>query len=193
MLERRPRGEPLRERIDDGGSGPLGKSRKRKRRPGIGAACGGASQNAAKTVMLTTISARCSRTGTVEATIIAANSARKCERGRRRRRGEEALQQKRVKHDRANRGAPCKRLLAKTPHPQGPQRVPLSRSHSSKDRRKMVGVRGFEPPAPSSRTRCATRLRYTPARRRKFSPAALCFAGLIAAPGHARKPRTRSR
>src|SRR5271157_3146184 len=26
----------------------------------------------------------------------------------------------------------------------------------------MVGVRGFEPPAPSSRTRCATRLRYTP-------------------------------
>ena len=27
---------------------------------------------------------------------------------------------------------------------------------------KMVGVRGFEPPAPSSRTRCATRLRYTP-------------------------------
>src|SRR5208337_3543601 len=28
--------------------------------------------------------------------------------------------------------------------------------------RQMVGVRGFEPPAPSSRTRCATRLRYTP-------------------------------
>ena len=26
----------------------------------------------------------------------------------------------------------------------------------------LVGVRGFEPPAPSSRTRCATRLRYTP-------------------------------
>ena len=26
----------------------------------------------------------------------------------------------------------------------------------------MVGVRGFEPPTPSSRTRCATRLRYTP-------------------------------
>src|SRR5208283_25832 len=34
---------------------------------------------------------------------------------------------------------------------------------------KLVGVRGFEPPAPSSRTRCATRLRYTPARRRTFS------------------------
>jgi hypothetical protein len=29
-------------------------------------------------------------------------------------------------------------------------------------RKKLVGVRGFEPPAPSSRTRCATRLRYTP-------------------------------
>ena len=27
---------------------------------------------------------------------------------------------------------------------------------------KLVGVRGFEPPTPSSRTRCATRLRYTP-------------------------------
>ncbi len=27
---------------------------------------------------------------------------------------------------------------------------------------RMVGVRGFEPPTPSSRTRCATRLRYTP-------------------------------
>src|SRR5581483_6544425 len=26
----------------------------------------------------------------------------------------------------------------------------------------MVGVAGFEPAAPSSRTRCATRLRYTP-------------------------------
>lgn len=26
----------------------------------------------------------------------------------------------------------------------------------------MVGVRGFEPPTPSSRTRCATSLRYTP-------------------------------
>ena len=26
----------------------------------------------------------------------------------------------------------------------------------------MVGMRGFEPPTPSSRTRCATRLRYIP-------------------------------
>ena len=26
----------------------------------------------------------------------------------------------------------------------------------------MVGVRGFEPPTPSSRRKCATRLRYTP-------------------------------
>jgi transcriptional regulator with XRE-family HTH domain len=30
----------------------------------------------------------------------------------------------------------------------------------------MVGVRGFEPPTPSSRTMCATRLRYTPTSRR---------------------------
>src|SRR4051812_15517554 len=27
---------------------------------------------------------------------------------------------------------------------------------------KMVGVRGFEPPAPASRTQCSTRLSYTP-------------------------------
>ena len=26
----------------------------------------------------------------------------------------------------------------------------------------LVGVRGFEPPTPSSRTKCATRLRHTP-------------------------------
>ncbi len=26
----------------------------------------------------------------------------------------------------------------------------------------LVGVRGFEPPTPSSRTKCATKLRYTP-------------------------------
>ena len=29
----------------------------------------------------------------------------------------------------------------------------------------LVGVRGFEPPAPASRTQCSTRLSYTPARR----------------------------
>lgn len=29
----------------------------------------------------------------------------------------------------------------------------------------LVGVRGFEPPTPSSRRKCATRLRYTPAAR----------------------------
>ena len=49
-------------------------------------------------------------------------------------------------------------------------------------------MRGFEPPAPSSRTRCATRLRYTPPRCRSFSPAAPCYAVLITAPGRACKP-----
>ena len=29
----------------------------------------------------------------------------------------------------------------------------------------LVGVRGFEPPTPSSRTTCGTRLRYTPIQR----------------------------
>ena len=32
--------------------------------------------------------------------------------------------------------------------------------------RELVGVRGFEPPAPASRKRCSTRLSYTPARAR---------------------------
>ena len=35
----------------------------------------------------------------------------------------------------------------------------------AKSLKRMVGVRGFEPPTPSSRTRCATRLRYTPTSR----------------------------
>src|SRR6476619_7284250 len=42
-------------------------------------------------------------------------------------------------------------------------------------RENLVGVAGFEPATPSSRTRCATRLRYTPK------------AGLIAAPIRCRK------
>src|ERR1700761_9350641 len=33
---------------------------------------------------------------------------------------------------------------------------------SGASRKLLVGVRGFEPPTPSSRTMCATRLRYTP-------------------------------
>src|SRR5215469_2497220 len=37
--------------------------------------------------------------------------------------------------------------------------------------RKLVGVAGFEPATPSSRTRCATRLRYTPTcRPRLYNP-----------------------
>ena len=33
----------------------------------------------------------------------------------------------------------------------------------------LVGVRGFEPPAPASRTQCSTRLSYTPAKARAYS------------------------
>ncbi len=36
---------------------------------------------------------------------------------------------------------------------------------------KLVGVRGFEPPAPASRTQCSTRLSYTPAVARGYSEA----------------------
>ena len=37
----------------------------------------------------------------------------------------------------------------------------------------MVGVRGFEPPTPSSRRKCATRLRYTPHQQILASPQGL--------------------
>ena len=40
--------------------------------------------------------------------------------------------------------------------------VPLFRDGRQKPLVQMVGVAGFEPATPSSRTRCATRLRYTP-------------------------------
>src|SRR5690242_13865501 len=33
---------------------------------------------------------------------------------------------------------------------------------------KLVGVRGFEPPAPASRKQCSTRLSYTPSRSREL-------------------------
>jgi len=102
--------------------------------------------------MLDRISSRSSRTGSVQGTSNAANFARKSECWGWRGSGEEGLQQKRVKRKSAKRSAPCNRTLAETPHPQSPQPVPLSRSHLSEHRNKMVGVRGFEPPAPSSRT-----------------------------------------
>ncbi len=35
---------------------------------------------------------------------------------------------------------------------------------------RLVGVRGFEPPAPASRTQCSTRLSYTPAEARRIAP-----------------------
>ncbi len=47
----------------------------------------------------------------------------------------------------------------------------------------MVGVAGFEPATPTSRTWCATRLRYTPTPRNSRE------AGLIAARGESRKGR----
>jgi hypothetical protein len=48
---------------------------------------------------------------------------------------------------------------------------------------RMVGVRGFEPPAPSSRTRCATRLRYTPPCVRFGQSALIGAAASLSKPG----------
>ena len=52
----------------------------------------------------------------------------------------------------------------------------------------LVGVRGFEPPAPSSRTRCATRLRYTP-RAAGLSRPLLLSSAVIPAAGQPDKPQ----
>jgi hypothetical protein len=95
----------------------------------MGAGRGGASQYAAKIVMLTE-----SPPGKAKA----AGGTHG---------GEEASQQKRINGECADRGAPCNRPLPETPHPQSPRRL-LSQSRSAK----VVGVSGFEPPAPSSRT-----------------------------------------
>src|SRR5208283_4194069 len=66
MLERRPRGEPLHEHEPDGGGDPLRKkSRDRRRGTDICAGSGGASQYAAKSMVLDRISARNSRAGTI--------------------------------------------------------------------------------------------------------------------------------
>jgi hypothetical protein len=47
----------------------------------------------------------------------------------------------------------------------GPERLEPVPRFAAKSLICLVGVRGFEPPTPSSRTMCATRLRYTPTSR----------------------------
>src|SRR5262249_26293409 len=47
--------------------------------------------------------------------------------------------------------------------------VPRS-NYSDLSTKTLVGVAGFEPATPSSRTRCATRLRYTPPEGRSYNP-----------------------
>ncbi len=70
----------------------------------------------------------------------------------------------------------------RTPRPSLTTHVAHFRESFDSAWAKLVGVRGFEPPAPSSRTRCATRLRYTPTTPRTAQ------AGLIEA---RRAPRKR--
>ena len=44
---------------------------------------------------------------------------------------------------------------------------------------KMVGVRGFEPPAPASRRQCSTRLSYTPMLKLNDTSLPSLFSGLF--------------
>jgi hypothetical protein len=122
MLERRSRGQPLHKREPDRRGNPVRKkSRDRRPRPGIGAGSGGASQYAAKSMMVMRISARKPGRGSVHTTDETANSTRVGWRRGRRRRSEEALHQKRIKREHAERGALCNRTLAEPPHPQSPK------------------------------------------------------------------------
>jgi hypothetical protein len=181
IFVRRTRSESERGREADGRSNARGKNRNRRRRRDIAASRGGATQNAAKSVMTDRIAAR----GAGPRSVLSATfTAREGKGGGRRGCGEEALQQKRIKRERDDRDAPCSRPLPEPPHRQS---LHLLRSQSQFSKKTLVGVRGFEPPAPSSRTRCATRLRYTPPRRRTSSAAAICLGVIIAAPWRAGK------
>jgi hypothetical protein len=51
----------------------------------------------------------------------------------------------------------------------------------------LVGVRGFEPPAPASRTQCSTRLSYTPTKGSRLASSRLRGKGLKT-PGFPNKP-----
>lgn len=83
----------------------------------MGASGRGASQNAAKAVMTDRIAAAAGPRSVLR-TINAANAAREGEGGGRRGCGEEALQQKRIKREHADRGALGNRPLPEPTHIQ---------------------------------------------------------------------------
>ena len=56
-------------------------------------------------------------------------------------------------------------------------------SHPPQRLNVLVGVRGFEPPAPASRTQCSTRLSYTPAKAAHIAPSARPDKALLQALG----------
>lgn len=59
------------------------------------------------------------------------------------------------------------------------------RASCYKDARQRVGVRGFEPPAPASRTQCSTRLSYTPTEHKISVPAVNNSAACLPSTSHA--------
>jgi len=136
----RSRGEPRHLHEINRRSSARGESRNRRRRRDIAACSGGATQNAAKTVMTDRIAARGGRTRIRPGSTYA---AREGEGGGGRGCGEEALQQKRINRECADRSAPYHRPFPKPPHRQS--LYPLrSQSHSSE--KVLVGVRGSAAP-----------------------------------------------
>src|SRR3954464_15502007 len=73
-------------------------------------------------------------------------------------------------------------------------RLPEGPPYRGVMRENLVGVRGFEPPAPASRTQCSTRLSYTPTEVAAYSPPregrqpTLCILTSIMLPTRFRRP-----
>jgi hypothetical protein len=101
----RASGEPWRGREVNCRSRARGENRNRRRRRDMGASSGGATQNATKAVMM--MNGIAARSAGPRSVLGAANAARKGEGGGRRSCSEEALHQKRINRERADRGAPC--------------------------------------------------------------------------------------
>ena len=76
--------------------------------------------------------------------------------------------------------AHLRRTAQRRADPKPPWRLKDFADFSLKPSNRLVGVRGFEPPTPSSRTRCATRLRYTPTSPREAAGAVYRGAGRAA-------------
>lgn len=112
MLERRTRREGSRERVNDAGRGPCGKSCGGGDRPDISTGGSGTDQNAAKAVVVDRPFPRSPGIGSVQTAGYAEGVTGESKGIGRRHGGEEGLQQERINRERAKREAFCQRSLS---------------------------------------------------------------------------------